>query len=131
MNEVVFLGIESVLLAALPVAFLITSLFARYAQQHMLKVVAGLVAFLAVVAASSLFGLSMRWLEADIFVLFAASAAYSSVFLFAFRVKPVAVRLVAVVVLGVPIFFGYMAGTVGVLSLLWHSSAEISVLPLN
>jgi hypothetical protein len=89
----VFASIEAVLLAALPVAFLITRLFAKHTPQHIFKVVAGLAAFLAIVAASSLFGLSMRWLEADIFVLFAASAAYSSVFLFAFRIKPVAVRL--------------------------------------
>jgi hypothetical protein len=132
MNEVaVFAGIEAVLLAALPVAFLITRLLVKHTPQHICKLVAGLVAFLTVVVTSSFFGLSMRWLEADIFVLFVASAAYSSVFLFAFRIKPITVRLVTVVILGFPIFFGYMAGTVGILGVAFITGDLGSSVELN
>jgi hypothetical protein len=63
----------------------------------------------------------MRWIEADIFVLFTASVAYSCLFLLAFRIRPIALRLVAVTVLGSPIVVGYVAGTVGVLGVLFIS----------
>jgi hypothetical protein len=56
----------------------------------------------------------MRWIEADIVVLIAASVAYSSLFLLAFRVRSIVLRIVAVVGLGAPIVFGYLVGTVGI-----------------
>lgn len=131
MNELVFFGIEAALVAALPVALVVTRLFAKYAPQHMRKLLAGSAGLLVTIAALWFAGVSMRWAEADIFVLVTASVAYSSVFLLAFRIRPIALRMVAVTVLGSPIVLGYVAGTVGILGVLFISGDLGASVELN
>ncbi len=131
MNEFVFFGIEAALVAALPVALVITCLFAKYAPQHTRKLLAGSAGLLVTITTLGVCGVSMRWVEADVFVLFTASVAYSSVFLFAFRIRPIALRIVAVAVLGSPIILGYVAGIVGSLALFFISADLESSVELN
>ncbi|WP_434113756.1 hypothetical protein [Methylocaldum sp. GT1TLB] len=131
MNEIVFFGIEAALVAALPVAFVVTRLFAKHAPQHTRSLLIGSVIFLATIAVLWLAGVSMLWMEADVFVLFTASVFYSSMFLLAFRIKRIAPRIVAVAVLGSPILLGYVAGTVGVLGVLFISGDLGSSVELN
>lgn len=131
MNEIVFFGIEAALVAALPIAFVGTRLFAKHARQHTRRLLIGSAVFLATIAALWSVGVSMRWMEADIFVIFTASVVYSSMFLLAFSIKRVAPRIVAVAVLGSPILLGYVVGTVGVLGVLFVSGDLGSSVELN
>lgn len=131
MNEIVFFGIEAALVAALPVAFVVTRLFAKHASQHTRSLLVGTVISLTTIAALWFAGVSMRWIEADIFVLFTASVFYSSIFLFAFRIIPIAPRIVAVAVLGSPIVLGYAIGTVGILAVLFIAGDLGSSVELN
>lgn len=131
MNEFDFFGIEAALVAALPVALVVRRLFAKYAPQHTRKVLAGSVGLLFTIVALGLAGVSMRWIEADVFVLFTASVIYSSLFLLVFRIRAIALRVMAVIILGSPIVLGYVAGTVGVLGVLFISGDLGSSVELN
>ncbi|WP_367154900.1 hypothetical protein [Methylomonas sp. HYX-M1] len=131
MNQIVFFGIEATLVAALPVAFVITGIFAKHASQHTRRLIVASVISLAAIAALWFAGVSMRWIEADIFVLFIASVFYSSIFMFAFRIIPIAPRIVAVVVLGSPIVLGYAIGTVGILALMFIAGDLGSSVEMN
>ncbi len=122
MEELVFFGIEAALVAALPVAFIVTCLFVKCAPLYTRKFLAGAAGLLVTITVFGACGVSTQWFEADIFVLFTASVAYSPVFLFAFRIRPIALRIIAVTVLGGPIVLGYAAGTAG-----WFVVALISI----